>query len=272
MQNFQTTPAELFDSLWRHRQLVLAMTKREILGRYRGSVLGLFWTLLNPLIMLTVYTFVFSVVFNARWGGASGSRLEFALVLFAGLMIFNLFAECVARAPTLILTHVNYVKKVVFPLEVLPFVNLGVALFHMFVSLAVWVLFYGIFLGWPPVTVIVFPFVLLPLLFLILGFSWFLASIGVYLRDMAQIVSVAITMLMFLSPIFYPLSALPESYQPLLLLNPLTPVIEMARDTLIWGKIPDLWLMVAYYTGSLLVCWLGFVWFQKTRKGFADVL
>lgn len=265
-------PTALIASAIHNRQLIVAMTKREVLGRYRGSVFGLFWTLLNPLVMLTVYTFVFSVVFNARWGGGAGSRIEFALVLFAGLMIFNLFAECVSRAPTLILAHVNYVKKVVFPLEILPFIGLGAALFHMLVSLVVWFVFYAMFFGWPPLTIFLFPLVLLPLVFLILGCVWFLASIGVYLRDMAQIVSVALTMLMFLSPIFYPLNALPEAYQPLLLLNPLTPVIEMTRDTLIWGKIPSVALLGAYYLVSMIVCWLGFAWFQKTRKGFADVL
>ena len=272
VQHFNTAPASLVQSIWHHRQLITAMTRREVLGRYRGSVFGLLWTLFNPLVMLTVYTFVFSVVFNARWGNAGGSRLQFALVLFAGLMIFNLFAECINRAPTLILAHVNYVKKVVFPLEILPTIGLCSALFHLLVSLAVWCVFYALFFGWPPLTILAFPVVLLPLLLLIMGISWFLSAIGVYLRDIAQIVSVATTMLMFLSPIFYPLSALPEAYQPLLMLNPLTPIIEMARDCLIWGRWPGGRLLVAYYAVSLVVCWFGFFWFQKTRKGFADVL
>lgn len=259
-------------SAWNHRQLIIAMAQREILGRYRGSVFGLFWTLLNPLVMLTVYTFVFSVVFNARWGSGGGSRVEFALVLFAGLMIFNLFAECVNRAPTLILANVNYVKKVVFPLEILPLISLCAALFHMIISLCVWLVFYGIFFGYPPVTALWYPVVLLPLLLLILGASWLLSSLGVYLRDTAQMVAVATTMLMFLSPIFYPLSALPLANQPLLLLNPLTPVIEMVRGCLIWGQAPEPGLLIVYYAVTGLVCWLGFVWFQKTRKGFADVL
>lgn len=272
MQTFKLTPVALMASAWCHRQLIVAMARREILGRYRGSVFGLFWTLLNPLVMLTVYTFVFSVVFNARWGNDGGSRVEFALVLFAGLMIFNLFAECINRAPTLILANVNYVKKVVFPLEILPLISLGAALFHMMVSLGVWLIFYGIFFGWPPLTALWYPIVLLPLLMLIMGASWLLSSLGVYLRDTSQMVSVATTMLMFLSPIFYPLSALPAAYQPLLLLNPLTPVIEMVRGCLIWGQAPDPTLLIAYFLAASLTCWLGFAWFQKTRKGFADVL
>jgi lipopolysaccharide transport system permease protein len=262
----------LFKNTWHQRELILAMTRREILGRYRGSVFGLFWTLLNPLVMLTVYTFVFSVVFNARWGGGSASRLEFALVLFAGLMIFNLFAECINRAPTLILSNVNYVKKVVFPLEILPLISLGTALFHMLISFCVWLVFYGVFFGWPPLTALWFPIIIVPLLLLVMGGSWLFASLGVYIRDTAQIVAVATTMLMFLSPIFYPLSALPDAYQPLLLLNPLTPAIEMTRDSLIWGKAPDPIMLASYYGITALVCWIGFVFFQKTRKGFADVL
>lgn len=272
MQEFKLSPTAMVQSTWERRQLILAMARREILGRYRGSLFGLFWTLLNPLVMLTVYTFVFSVVFKARWGGGSGSKAEFALVLFAGLMIFNLFAECINRAPTLILANVNYVKKVVFPLEILPIISLGTALFHMLVSFCVWLVFYGIFFGWPPLTALWVPIVIFPLLMLVMGGSWIFASLGVYIRDTAQIVGVATTMLMFLSPIFYPLSALPESYQPLLLLNPLTPVIEMVRDCLIWNKSPSLAPLAIYYTLTAFVCWIGFVWFQKTRKGFADVL
>jgi len=272
VQHFDTAPASLVQSIWHHRQLITAMTRREVLGRYRGSVFGLLWTLFNPLVMLTVYTFVFSVVFNARWGNDGGSRVEFALVLFAGLMIFNLFAECINRAPTLILANVNYVKKVVFPLEILPLISLCTALFHMIISLCVWLVFYGVFFGWPPLTALWYPVVLLPLLLLIMGGSWLLSALGVYLRDTAQMVTVATTMLMFLSPIFYPLSALPTAYQPLLLLNPLTPVIEMVRGCLIWGQAPAPGFLAVYYAVSGLVCWFGFVWFQKTRKGFADVL
>jgi lipopolysaccharide transport system permease protein len=272
VQTFELSPLAPVKIACRQRQLIFAMIRREILGRYRGSVFGLLWALLNPLVMLTVYTFVFSVVFNARWGGGNSSRLEFALVLFAGLMIFNLFAECINRAPSAILANVNYVKKVVFPLEILPLINLGAALFHMFISFFVWLVFYGVFFGWPPLTSLWLPVIIFPLLMLVMGGSWLFSSLGVYIRDTAQIVAVATTMLMFLSPIFYPLSALPDAYQPLLLLNPLTPAIEMTRDSLIWGKAPDPIMLASYYGITALVCWIGFVFFQKTRKGFADVL
>ena len=149
MRDFSASPRELGASLWRNRSLIVASVKREVLGRYRGSVMGILWSFFNPLFMLAVYTFVFSVVFQARWGGGTGSKTEFALVLFAGLMMFTLFAECTNRAPSLILSNVNYVKKVVFPLEILPAVALLSAMFHMLISLGVWFLAYGLFFGVP---------------------------------------------------------------------------------------------------------------------------
>jgi lipopolysaccharide transport system permease protein len=189
------------------------MVKRDVAGRYRGSILGLFWSLFNPILMLVIYTFVFSVVFKARWSVDSDSKTEFALMLFAGLMIFNLFAECVNRAPTLVIGNVNYVKKVVFPLEILPWVSLGSALFHFLVSLCVWLVACVVLFGELQVTALLLPVVLFPLLMFILGVAWFIAALGVYLRDVGQIVGVLTSVLMFLSPIFYPLSALPVEYR-----------------------------------------------------------
>lgn len=272
MQNFSTSPREMVASVWRNRSLIRALIKREVLGRYRGSALGILWSFFNPVFMLAVYTFVFSVVFKARWSAGSDSKTEFALVLFAGLLIFNLFSECISRAPGLILANVNYVKKVVFPLEVLPWVSLGSAVFHTLISFGVWLLFYLVFFGMPKLTLLLFPIVLIPLLFFTIGLSWVLASLGVYLRDVAQIISMVVTVLMFLSPIFYPVSALPEKYQILLHLNPLTLVIEQARNVLIWGKSPAPELFTVYLVISTVIAWVGFAWFQKTRKGFADVL
>jgi lipopolysaccharide transport system permease protein len=223
--------------------------------------------------MLAVYTFVFSVIFQARWGtDGSGSKTEFALLLFAGLIMFNLFAECINRAPGLILGNVNYVKKVVFPLEILPFVGLLSALYHALISLLVWLIAYVVFFGVPHATMLYLPLVLVPFALFVMGLSWALASLGVFLRDVSQFIGVVTVSMMFLSPIFYPASALPEAYRYLLYLNPLTPVIEMTRGLLFWGKLPE-WLDLSFYwlaTGA--IAWLGFAWFQKTRKGFADVL
>jgi len=272
MKQFSVSPLEMVASLWRNRELIAALTKREVIGRYRGSVLGILWSFFNPVFMLAVYTFVFSVVFKARWNASSNSQTEFALVLFSGLIIFNFFAECFNRSPGLILSNINYVKKVVFPLEVLTLVSLSSAFFHFLISFCVWLAFYVVLFGYPPATALLLPVVIVPLLLFTAGICWFLASIGVYLRDTSQFVNLLTTVLMFLSPIFYPASSLPQQYQHFLLINPLTPVIEQTRDVLIWNKIPD-WKYFSLYTiSAATICWLGFAWFQKTRKGFADVL
>lgn len=272
MRHFPATLVEMFASLWRNRELIKASAKREVLGRYRGSFLGLLWSFFNPLFMLAVYTFVFSVVFKARWDADSDSKTEFALVLFAGLIVFNLFGECMNRVPGLILSNPNYVKKVVFPLEILPVVTLLSALFHGVISLGVWLLAYLVFFGLPHVTVLYLPLVILPFLLFVIGLSWVLASLGVFLRDVSQVIGVMTTVLLFLSPIFYPATALPEAFRQWLYLNPLTPVIEQTRDVLYWGKSPDFALLGIYWLASVIIAWVGFAWFQKTRKGFADVL
>ena len=272
MQNFSTSPKAMVGSLWNNRSLIKALVTREVVGRYRGSMMGILWSFFNPVFMLMVYTFVFSVVFKARWSGGSDSKTEFALVLFAGLIIFNLFSECINRAPTLILANANYVKKVVFPLEILPLVAMGSALFHFVISLSVWLTAYVIIFGIPHLSVLLLPVVVAPFVLLVIGFTWILAALGVYLRDVAQLTGMATTVLMFLSPIFYPVSALPEKYRPLLMLNPLGPTIEQTREVLFWGKLPDLAILSIYYLFAALLAWLGFAWFQKTRKGFADVL
>ena len=272
MQNFSSSPREMVSTLWRNRGLASAMIQLEVIGRYRGSFFGILWSFFNPVFMLAVYTFVFSVIFKSRWGNGTGSKAEFALVLFAGLILFNLFAECVNRAPTLVLSNVNYVKKVVFPLEILPWIALGSAFFHAAISLLVWLIAYLFLIGIPHATVLLLPLILFPLLMLIMGLTWGLASLGVYMRDVSQFIGICITVLMFLSPIFYPASALPEAYRSLLLLNPLTPAIEQARDVMYWGKVPDFGALFLYSCGAMLVAWAGFFWFQKTRKGFSDVL
>ncbi len=248
------------------------MVKREVIGRYRGSFLGLLWSFINPVLMLTVYTFVFGFVFKARWGQSNTDKYEFALVLFTGLIVFNLFSECISRAPGLILGNVNYVKKVVFPLEILPWVALGSALFHTGINLLVLLIFLaalGHDFSW---TMLWLPVVLLPFLLLIMGLSWFFASIGVFIRDVGQLVGMALTVLMFMSPIFYPLSALPETVSYYLFLNPLTFVIEQVRNILLWNLQPNWNYLAIYSITSIVIAWLGLLWFEKTRKGFADVL
>lgn len=269
-----TSLTALARSLWRNRQLIGQMTRREVVGRYKGSVMGLLWSFLNPVFMLTVYTFVFSEIFKSRWGGMGGdeSKTQFAVVLFVGMIVLSLFSEVLNRAPGLILSNVNYVKKVVFPLEILPVIAMGAALFHSLISLGVLLAAFALFNGYLHWTAVFTPLVLLPLVILTLGLAWMLASIGAFLRDVGQTIGIITTVLMFLSPVFYPVTAVPERFRPFIMANPLTFIIEQAREVLIWGHMPN-WLGLSIYTlAATLVTWAGYAWFQKTRKGFADVL
>ena len=268
------SPQSLLTSVWRNRQLITQMAKREATGRYKGSALGLAWSFFNPVIMLIVYTFVFSEIFRSRWGGAGGddSKTQYAIILFVGLIVLNLFSEVANKSPGLVLANANFVKKVVFPIEILPSVLISAALFHSLVSLGVLLAAFAVFNGFLHWTVIFLPLVLLPIIILTAGVSWILASLGVFLRDVGQSVLIIVSILTFLSPVFYPVSAVPASFRPVLMSNPLTFIIEQAREVVVWGHMPD-WSGLAWYSvAALAVCWAGYAWFQKTRKGFADVL
>ncbi len=268
----KTSVFEMLGSVLRHRHLIIQMTKREVIGRYRGSMLGIAWSFFNPLIMLAVYTIVFSTVFQAKWGVGSESKTEFALVLFIGMIVHGILAESMNSSPLLMLRNASYVKKVVFPLEILPWVVMGSTIFHALISFLVWLLFYlavNHSLQW---TAIFLPLIFAPLVLFSMGVSWMLASLGVYVRDVGQMTGVLVIVLLFLSPVFYPASRLPEPYQTIIYLNPLTFVIEQARDVLMWGNMPNWTGMAIAFTASFIVAWLGFAWFQKTRQGFADVL
>jgi len=249
------------------------MVGREVVGRYKDSVLGLSWALFHPVFMLSVYTFVFSVVFKARWvTNGEESRIQFAVVLFAGMIVHGLFSEVLNRAPTLILSNVNFVKKIVFPLEILPVIAIGTALFHCFVSVLVLLTAFALFNGFLHWTLLFMPLIILPLTILTLGLAWILSSLGVFLRDVGQTMGIITTILMFLSPVFYRVDSLPVEARPWLMVNPLTFIIEQTRDVLIWGRMPD-WNGLGIYTAiALFVMWAGYAWFQKTRKGFADVV
>ncbi|WP_147653415.1 ABC transporter permease [Vulcaniibacterium gelatinicum] len=263
----------LVASLRHHRGLIRQLVRQEIVGRYRGSFMGLAWSLLTPILMLLIYTFVFSVVFGARWGGLpQGGKAAFAVVLFAGMAVFNVFADVVVRAPTLVVANANYVKRVVFPLEVLPVVQMGNALFHFGVSLLAWLVAAWLVLGGVPWTAWLLPLVLGPLVLGTLGLAWLLASLGVFVRDLAQTVGLLVTALLFLTPIFYPLEAIPPEYRAWFGLNPLAHVVEQARALLIAGEVPGAGELALAWVVGVLAMWLGFAWFQKTRKGFADVL
>ncbi|PNH88031.1 sugar ABC transporter permease [Vibrio diazotrophicus] len=261
-----------FALLVENKSLVGNLVKREILSKYKGSSFGMMWSLLTPLFMLAVYTFIFSIVFEARWGSEVNSKMDFSLILFSGLIVFNLFSECISKSPSIILTNVNYVKKVVFPIETLLWVNLGSAIFNFSISLAVWLIFYILEYSSINWTLLYLPIYLVPTILFTMGLSWFISSLGVFIRDIAHIVSILITILMFMSPIFYPIEAIPESFRLILQLNPLVFSIDFVRQLLFFGTIPDIEIFLYYSMFCLLVFEIGYLWFTKTKKGFADVL
>lgn len=260
-------------SISRNRSLIWQLITREIVGRYRGSILGIAWSFFQPLLMLAVYTFVFSVVLKTTWRGATDNgTASFAIILFSGLIVHGLFAECVNGAPTLILNNTNLVKRVVFPLEILPVVTIGVTLFNMIVSL--FILFVAMLLSGLDLHLTSFylPLVLFPLIMMTLGVAWFMAAAGVYLRDLGHVVVIVTTILLFLSPVFFPISAVPERFRIAIYLNPLTFIIDQVRTVVIWGETPAWFGLMIYSCSSLLFAWLGYCLFQYARKGFSDVL
>jgi lipopolysaccharide transport system permease protein len=266
-------PLSLARHLWRHRSLIWQLTRREIEGRYRGSFLGIFWSFVSPLVLLAIYTFVGGVVLRIRWPGSPAGGLgEFALMLFAGLIAYNIFSECVSRAAGLIVAVPSYVKKVVFPLEVLPLSVLGSALFHGLVSLGALFGFSLAYRGIPSWTVVLLPLAAMPLALLSLGLSWFLASVGVFLRDLGYAVPLLLQVAFFATPIMYPPESVPARFRAVLSLNPLAWTVQSFRILIFRGAPPD-WMGLTAWTASAVVFMLlGYAWFMKTRKGFADVM
>lgn len=261
----------VFSDLLDNRHLLLQLIKRDIAGRYKGSSFGIAWAFLNPLLMLCVYTVVFGVFLRSHWTGTSNS-LQFSVILFAGLIIFNFFAECLTRAPLLIRGHVNYVKKVMFPLELLPWMVVGTSLFHLGISLLVWTVFSIFIYGAIQWTIVFLPLIFVPLVFMVIGICWVISSLGVYLRDINQVIGVITPIVMFLCPIFYAIESLPKPFQALLVMNPLTFIIQQARGVMIDGSLPDFTKLFIYMTASMIFAWLSLAWFQRARDGFADVL
>lgn len=268
----RANPLEALTSAWRSRYLLAGLTRREITGRYRGSWLGVVWTLVTPLLLLGIYTFIFGVVFRVRWGEGQALDGQFAAILFCGIIIHGILSEVLTRAPGSIVGNINFVKKVVFPLELLGWVTVLSALFHFALALVVLFVFMLASGHAIPVTTVALPLVLAPFLVLCLGVAWFVASLAVYVRDVSHVTGFLATALLFLSPIFYPLSAVPEPYRDLFMLNPLTHVIIESRNVLMIGQWPEPGPLLAYWAVALVVFWLGYAWFQKTRGGFADVL
>ncbi len=263
---------EPFSAFGEYRSLTYELTRRDIQGRYRGASFGLFWSLLSPFLMLLVYTLAFGYVLRSRWPGTTGETSDFALILFVGLIVHGLFAECLARAPGLIVGNANYVKRIVFPLHVLVWSMVLSALFHTVTNTIVFALLFLIVHGFIHPTIVLLPLVLLPLVLVTVGVSWLLAAAGVYLRDIGQVTGVLSTALLFLSSAIIPLESLPERYQIVFRLNPLTFIIDQAREVAIWGRLPDWSGLGLYLVGAMLVACLGYAVFNKARKGFSDVL
>jgi len=260
--------------LWERRDLIWSLTKRELQQRYRGSYLGFLWSFITPLVMLVIYTYVFSGIFKARWSGLGDetSSTQFALILFGGMAPFNLFSEVANRSSGLVVAVPNYVKKVIFPLEVLPVVCVLVAFINSLFSMFLVVLGNLILGHTISRTLYLLPLAYLPLLLFCLALSWFLASIGVFLRDIGQGIGIVVQVLLFLSPVFYSVSALPGVGRLLMMINPLSTIINGFRQVLLWGN-PFPWASWAIWTGILLIlATAGYIWFMWTKKGFADVI
>lgn len=265
-------PAGPFIGLVRHARLILDLIRRDVHGRYKGAIGGRLWAFMTPLLMLAIYSFVFGYIFKSRWTAAETGNVNFSIVLFVGLIFSNFLSDCLNRAPGLVVSNPNYVKKVVFPLEVLPWVAIGSSLFHAAISVLVLILAMATVGVSVPLTILLLPLVFLLFAPMVAGITWFFAAIGVFLRDLQQFVVVFSTALVFLAPIFYPRTMLPEHYRWVMSLNPLTFVVEAARDLVLWGRLPDLTATGVYAVMSLMVGWLGWAVFQTTKKGFADVL
>lgn len=251
--------------------LVRQLVGRELTSRYRTTLLGTFWLILQPLLMLCIYTLVFSGIFKARWSGAA-TTTDFALMLFAGLIPFSFLSEVLTTAPTTIASQPNFVKKIVFPLEVLPVVKVVAAFVGAMIGLGILLMvqvFKGTGPSWGAFTA---PLVLLEMVPMLLGLAWSLSAIGVYLRDTAQVVGIVTSILLFLSPIFFPPDAIPQDLRVLVDFNPLATPIQALRNATVLNSTPDFSSMWPHFSLSLIFAWLGYALFRRVSKGFSDVL
>lgn len=256
----------------RYRSLLAELTKREILGRYRGASIGLLWSLISPFLMLMVYTLAFGYILRSRWPGTSGATTDFALILFVGLIVHGFFAECLTRAPLAVLSNPSYVKRVVFPLELLACSMTLTALFHLAMNIIVLVALKWFWHGELYWQMLLLPLVIAPLVILSVAVGWFLSALGVFVRDISQIVGVLAAAMLFLSSAIVPVQTLPESYRWVFYANPLTLIIDQAREVVIWGRSPD-WAALGLYAACVTVlAVLALAFFRRMRSGFADVL
>ena len=265
-------------SVWRplwqlpgRRELVISLARRELAARYKGSFLGALWAVVTPLAMIAIFTFIFSGIFGARFG-ANGTTWDYALYLFCGLLPWNAFQEAVQMSSNAIVEQANLVKRVVFPLETLPMAKVLAALAQQLIGTVVLIVAALLVQGTIHPTLLWLPALLVPQLLLTLGAAWFIAALGVYVRDIVQGVGLALMIWLYLTPIIYPESAVPEKYRAIVNLNPFTPLVRCYRRILLEGRAPD-WAGLGYFLIFSAVIFLaGYWWFARTRKGFADVI
>jgi lipopolysaccharide transport system permease protein len=255
-----------------HRSLVWQFTLRNVELRHKGSHLGLVWSFLSPLLLLALYVFVFGFIFDGSFDRPGETRIEYALGIFLGLSLFHFLGETIGQSPSLITANPNFVKKVVFPLHVLPAAAVGASVIHLAISLVLILL--GITFAGPGLTagVLWLPVILLPLFLLALGLAWFISALGVFLRDIAQITQFVSIALMFSSAVFYPVSKIPEAAWTILRFNPLLLAVELSRDAILWHETLNfrhLGFLYAVGLGSFVV---GLTVFRRLKAAFADVL
>jgi lipopolysaccharide transport system permease protein len=261
-----------FYAAWRNRHLIRRLVTRDVEERFRGSALGKVWALLAPLLKLVLYTVAFGVVIQPQWQSTVSSPAQVALIYFSGLVVFDFFFDCISRAPVLMFENISYVKKIVFPLEMLGWVVLGSAAFRLVIGLLILLVFYLVVGGLPPPAVLVIPFLLVLLAMVAIGFVWLLSSVGVFLRDVNHVIALLMPVFMFLTPVFFPLSAAPRWAQIVLYLNPLTFILEAVRGAIFKGTWPDPLGLGAYTIFAFLFIWFSYRVFERLRPGFADVL
>lgn len=261
-----------FSALGAHAGLTRELVLRDILGRYRGATFGLLWSLLGPLLMLVVYTVAFGQILGSRWNQTANTEAPFGVVLFLGIMVHGFFAECLSRSPRLMIDNSNYVKRVVFPLHILPWTVMLSASFHLLANTVVFAVLAKILAGTFSPYIVLVPVVMLPLALLSVAVGWVASSLGVYLRDISQAIPVIVTALLFLSSAIVPVESLSENYQLVFQLNPLTFFIDEVREVALWGRPPD-WVGLAWRgAASVVVLYAAYAWFRATSRGFADVL
>jgi len=274
MISAQTARRAVWRPLWelpRRLDLILSLTKRELAARYKGSVLGIVWAILTPIVMIVIFTVIFAGIFKARFN-AGDSQWDYALYLFCGLLPWNAFQESLNLSAMTVVNRANLVKRVVFPLETLPVAQTLAAIANQMFGTIALLLGMAIIRHELHLTMLYLPALLIPQLLVTLGGAWLLASLGVFIRDIVQGISLVLMAWMYLTPIIYPETIVPEAYRPFINLNPFTPLIRSYRRIMLDGTAPD-WVGLGYFSAFALFAFvLGYWWFARTRKNFADVV